>query len=150
MRVLLIPLVLAALILGGCASSLSGSSYTRGQARVAQEVQFGTVESVREVQIEGTKSNVGAGAGAAAGSVVGRVHGDGPIGRGVGAIAGAVVGGIAGAAVEEGVTRQKGLEITVKLESGRYLAITQAADEDFKAGERVRVLSGHGTTRVTH
>ncbi len=38
----------------------------------------------------------------------------------------------------------------VKLESGRYLAITQAADEDFKAGERVRVLSGHGTTRVTH
>ena len=58
--------------------------------------------------------------------------------------------GLGGAAVEEGVTRQKGVEITVKLDSGRMLAITQAADEEFRVGDRVRVLSGGGTTRVTH
>jgi outer membrane lipoprotein SlyB len=48
------------------------------------------------------------------------------------------------------VTRQEGVEITVKLDSGRLLAITQAADEEFRVGDRVRVLSGGGTTRVTH
>ena len=30
------------------------------------------------------------------------------------------------------------------------LAITQAADEEFRVGDRVRVLSGGGTTRVSH
>jgi len=48
------------------------------------------------------------------------------------------------------VTRQKGVEITVKLDSGRLIAITQAADEVFRVGDRVRVLSGGGTTRVSH
>jgi outer membrane lipoprotein SlyB len=61
-----------------------------------------------------------------------------------------VAGGVAGAAIEEGVTRQKGLEITVKLDNGRMIAITQAADEQFRPGERVRVLTGGGVTRVTH
>jgi outer membrane lipoprotein SlyB len=60
------------------------------------------------------------------------------------------LGGLGGAAAEEAVTRQRGVEITVKLDSGRMIAITQAADEEFKVGERVRVLSGGGTTRVTH
>jgi outer membrane lipoprotein SlyB len=30
------------------------------------------------------------------------------------------------------------------------LAITQAADEEFRIGDRVRVLSGSGVTRVSH
>ncbi|MHB1437898.1 MAG: outer membrane lipoprotein, partial [Thiobacillus sp.] len=59
-------------------------------------------------------------------------------------------GGLGGAATEESVTRQKGVEITVKLDSGRLLAITQAADEQFRVGDRVRVLSGGGVTRVSH
>ena len=68
----------------------------------------------------------------------------------VGAAVGAVLGGLGGAAVEEGVTRNKGVEITVKLDSGRLIAITQSADETFQVGDRVRVLSGGGTTRVSH
>jgi len=75
------------------------------------------------------------------------------LGRGNGSIAGAVLGAVAGclagSAVEEGVTRQKGLEITVRLDSGRTIAVTQGADEYFRPGERVRVLSEGGTTRVT-
>ena len=53
------------------------------------------------------------------------------------------------AAAEEAVTRKDGVEITVKLDSGRVLAITQAADEEFRVGDRVRVLTGGGVTRVT-
>jgi len=138
-------------LLGGCASGVGGKDYSRDQARAVQEVQMGVVESVREVNIEGTKTPIGAGAGA--GAVVGGVAGS-TVGSGkgsvVGAAIGAVLGGLGGAAAEEATTRQKGVEITVKLDSGRMLAITQAADEEFRVGDRVRVLSGGGTTRVSH
>jgi outer membrane lipoprotein SlyB len=58
---------------------------------------------------------------------------------------------MAGAAAEEGLTRQKGYEITIKLDSGRVIAIVQAADEEFEVGDRVRVIEGGaGATRVSH
>lgn len=151
MRCLLVIAIVGSVVLSGCASSLSGSAYERRQGRTVQDVQIGTVEHVREVLIEGTKTGIGAAAGAAAGSIIGgggRSRGD--IGSAVGGIAGAVIGGVAGAAIEEGATRQKGLEITVRLESGRMIAVTQAADETFNVGDRVRILSGQGVTRVTH
>jgi outer membrane lipoprotein SlyB len=137
------------LLLAGCPAGLGGKDYSRDQARTVQEVQMGVVESVREVNIEGTKSPVGAGAGAVVGGVAGSTVGGGS-GRIITTTVGALLGGLGGAAAEEVVTRQTGLEITVKLDSGRMIAITQAADEEFKVGERVRVLSGGGTTRVTH
>jgi outer membrane lipoprotein SlyB len=68
----------------------------------------------------------------------------------VGAVLGSVAGGVAGQAVEQAATRQPGLEITVKLDSGRMIAVTQAADENFRPGDRVRVLSDGHTARVTH
>ena len=34
--------------------------------------------------------------------------------------------------------------------SGQIIAVTQEADEQFHAGEKVRVLSGSGVTRVSH
>lgn len=142
-------LVAGTLLLAGCPAGLGGKDYSRSQARTVQEVQMGVVESVREVLIEGTKTPVGAGAGAVVGGVAGSTVGGGK-GSVVGATVGAVLGGLGGAAAEEAVTRQKGVEITVKLDSGRMLAITQAADEQFRVGDRVRVLSGSGTTRVTH
>lgn len=137
------------LLLGGCASGLGGKDYTRAQARTVQEVQMGRVESVREVRIEGTKTPIGAGAGAVVGGVAGSTIGSGK-GSVVGATVGAVLGGLGGAAAEEGITRKRGVEITVKLDTGRTIAITQAADEAFRVGDRVRVLTGGGVTRVSH
>lgn len=143
--------LLAAMIvtLGGCAGGTGGKDYSREQTRAAQEVQMGVVESVRAVNIEGTKTPIGAGAGAVVGGVAGSTVGSGR-GSIVGATAGAVLGGLGGAAAEEAVTRDKGVEITVKLDSGRLIAVTQAADEVFQVGDRVRVLSGGGATRVSH
>ena len=143
--------VVAVAALSGCASSLSGGAYSRDQARVAQEVEYGRVEAVRVVAIEGTKSNIGTGAGAFGGGVGGSGIGSGSTTRTVGALAGAIIGGMAGAAAEEGITRQDGLEITVRLDSGRTIAVVQAADVQFRPGDRVRVLYGRdGTTRVTY
>jgi outer membrane lipoprotein SlyB len=42
------------------------------------------------------------------------------------------------------------VEVTVLLDSGKYVAVVQQADEPFRAGDRVRVLSGRNSTRVTH
>lgn len=146
-----VAVVLAAgLVLSGCPASMSGGAYTRSQAREAQEVRLGYVESVRQVLIEGTRSGVGAVSGAALGGVAGSTIGRGR-GQVAGAIGGAVLGGLAGSAIEENATRQPGLEITVQLDNGRMVAVTQAADEPFYPGDRVRVLIGYdGTTRVAH
>ena len=70
-RSALATMIVVASLAAGCASSKSGSAYTRDQTRQEMIVRTGIVESVREVQIEGTKSGVGAAAGAVAGVVVG-------------------------------------------------------------------------------
>lgn len=54
---------------------------------------------------------------------------------------GSVAGGVAGQAAEEVGTRKTRLEITVKLDGGKLVAITQEADEAFRPGERVRISS---------
>lgn len=144
-------IALLALALAGCASSVSGGAYSRSQTRGAQDVQYGTVQAIREVRIEGTKSGVGTVGGAALGGIAGSSIGGGGRTRAAGAIGGALLGGLLGSATEEGVTRQQGLELTVRLDGGRTIAVTQAADEYFNPGERVRVLTGYdGTTRVAH
>lgn len=146
---LLAVLLASGVILGGCAESLSGSAYSRSQTREVMEVRMGMVESVRHVQIEGTRSGVGAATGAVVGGIAGSNIGEGK-GSTVGAVLGAVGGGVLGSAIEQGTTKKAGLEITVKLDSGKMLAITQEADEEFRVGERVRILSGSGVTRVSH
>jgi len=42
------------------------------------------------------------------------------------------------------------VEVTVQLDNGQYVSIVQEADEAFRPGDRVRILSGRGATRVTH
>jgi outer membrane lipoprotein SlyB len=135
-------------MLAGCAPSLSGGAYSRDEVRREQTVRMGVVESVREVQIEGTRSGVGPAAGAVVGGIAGSTVGRGR-GAAVGTVIGAVAGGVAGQAAEEVATRRPGLEITVKLDNGSLIAITQEADERFSPGDRVRVLSDGAVSRVT-
>ena len=142
-------LLLVAAVLTGCASSMSGASYTREQARQVEEVRMATVESVREIKIEGTKTPIGTVAGTVVGGIAGSNVGSGK-GSSIGSVLGAVAGGVAGAAIEEGATRQNGLEITIRFDDGRMIAVAQAADEKFNPGERVRVMTGGGVTRISH
>jgi outer membrane lipoprotein SlyB len=136
-------------MLGACASSNSGSVYSRDEARKVQTVKMGVVESVRTVKLEGTKSPVGTAGGAVVGGVAGSTLGGGK-GQAIATVLGAIVGGLAGSAAEEGLTRKDGLEITVKLDSGTMIAIVQEADDQFQPGERVRILESGGITRVSH
>ena len=147
-RLLAISLLTA--VLAACASSNSGSVYSRDEARKVQTVKTGVIESVRQVKLEGTKSPIGTIAGGAVGGIAGSsIGGDGASGA-IGAVIGAVIGGLAGSAAEEGVTRKDGVELTVKLDGGGLIAIVQEADEVFTAGERVRILENGGVSRVSH
>jgi len=142
--------VLIGAALAGCVSPPhSGREYTYYQAQGEQTVRMGVVESVREVSIVNPDSGTGTVAGAAlgglGGSTVGRGNGSAAM-----AIVGAVAGGLIGNRVEANANHKPGYEITVKLDSGELRAITQLADEMFRPGERVRLLSNGITTRVSH
>ena len=140
--------LLALAALAGCAQGLGGGTYSRDEARREQSVRMGVVESVRTVQIEGTRTPIGPAAGAVVGGIAGSTVGGGR-GSDIAAVLGAVAGGLAGAAAEQGVTRRQGVEITVKLDNGALVAIVQEADETFKLGDRVRILSSGQNSRVT-
>lgn len=149
-RLLVLGTVATATILAGCAQpGLGGGNYTRGQVRGEQSVRLGTVESVRDVTIDARDTGTGTLAGAALGGVAGSTLGGGSRANTAGAIAGAVVGGLIGNAVEKSGNDRRGVEVTVRLESGSLIAVTQEKDEDFRVGDRVRILSGQGTTRIT-
>jgi outer membrane lipoprotein SlyB len=146
--------LLAALALQGCVyTNSSPNVYEGAQTQREQVVRMATVESVRAVRIN-TNNGQTTGLGAVGGGVLGAVAGS-AIGNGRGSVVTAIVGGIGGAiagnAIESGVAVRDGFEITVRLDNGELRAITQqATGELFQAGDRVRLLSGDGVTRVTH
>ena len=139
------------LLLSGCASNLNGSTYSRADARAVQTVRLGTIESLRPAQIEGPRTPIGAIAGAAVGGIAGSGVGGGR-GSSIATVLGGVVGGMAGAAAEEGLTRSQGVEITVREDDGSLRAYVQAVQENeiFRVGERVRIMTVDGTSRVAH
>lgn len=144
-----VSLIAVALAVGGCVSSQTGDTYSRSEVRAVQTVRYGTIESLRPVRIEGTKTPVGAGAGAVVGGIAGSGVGGGR-GSAVAAVIGAVAGGMLGAAAEEGITRAEGVEITLREDDGNIRAYVQEVEPNqvFRVGQRVRVLTVNGTSRV--
>ena len=136
------------IVLAGCATGKGGDTYSRDEARRVQTVLSGTVESIRDVTIDGTQSGIGAGAGAVVGGIAGGGTGQGR-GSSIGAVLGAVAGGVVGAIAEEGSTREKAQELTIRLNSGRMISVVQSGKERFTPGDNVHVIEGR-ETRVTH
>ena len=148
MKISLVAATLAAALLGGCQTRESAKVYGKHEAGREQQVRFATVDMVRPVTLQGSQSGLGAGAGAVIGGVAGSGAGEGR-GAAVGAVLGSVVGGVAGNTIENKATENKGLEITVRLDSGELRAIVQEADLAFQPGQRVRLVTSGGITRVT-
>ncbi len=147
MKAALVSIMLAA-ALAGCGTRQSGDVYNQGEAGREQTVRFATIDSVRTVAVAGNRSGVGTVAGGVIGGIAGSEVGHGK-GSAVGAVLGGVGGMVAGEAIEEGATRKDGQEITVRLDNGELRAIVQQGGDAFKPGERVRLLSSGGVTRVT-
>jgi outer membrane lipoprotein SlyB len=151
MKTLKTPLVAAfcALALGGCAYH-TPADYHAYQAQGEQTVRFGVVETVREVRLQHRETGIGGASGAMLGGIAGSTVGGSSSANAAGMIAGAILGGVIGQQVERSNNERPGVEVTVQLDSGKYVAIVQEADEQFRAGDRVRILSGRGLSRVTH
>jgi len=135
-----ITAVLLTVTMAGCAArSMSGDVYSRERAQRVQTIEYGEVLEVRPILIEGTKS----GAGTVAGGVLGGALGSG-VGRGAGStiavVGGAIAGAVVGSAVEEGATKQSGVEVTIRMDTGKTIALVQGIDPPIRAGDRVRVL----------
>ena len=157
---------IAALTMGGCASYVSpygyggnpmfgtgtaqssAQAYTTGEAQQAQLVYLGTIVAMHQTTIA-AQGNIGGGiAGGLAGGLIGST-----LGRGVGgelaALAGAGAGYIGGRAAENAMTKQNGVLITVRLDNGKVLAVTQTNDQPLKVGQHIQLLqSANGISRV--
>ena len=144
----------AILLTAGCGTFGPQGPNTVAGDEVGQTatVERGSLVSLREMELEGGNSGIGAGAGAIAGGIGGSFLGGGNRASALGAIGGAVIGGIAGLAAEEAVTSGRGVELLIELDSGRTVAVVQGLDPnrplDLRPGDRVLVIYGK-TTRVT-
>jgi outer membrane lipoprotein SlyB len=145
-------LLLALFVLSGCASNLTGDSYSASEARKVQSVQLGNVVAERPVVIEGRQNSIlGTAAGGILGGVISSNVGGGS-GRDIATGIGAIIGGILGQQVEEKATRKQAQEITIRLDTGDTISIVQQISQAnfFAVNDRIKVLTQGGNTRVSY
>src|SRR5258706_9867552 len=135
-------------VAGGCAS-IAPQDYGYSEARSVQSVAYGTIESVRPVRLNEDHGGVGTAAGAVIGGLAGNELGHGS-GRAVTTILGAIGGGLAGKALERNTTAPSSTGNVVRLRRAGNNALGQSATGQIAAGQRVRVLTGRGGSRVEH
>lgn len=145
-QLIMMSLVGYFVLCAGCAQNPYGTAYTSADARQVQSVQTGTIVKLNPVTIDGAGNAVGTIAGAAVGGILGSDVGEGK-GSDLAAIAGGVLGGMLGNKAGEAVSRKQGVNITIKLDNGRTIAIVQQVDPNavFQVGNRVNIY-GQGTT----
>jgi outer membrane lipoprotein SlyB len=151
MKNLVLLLCISFATAAGCVSQPSGSSYSQSEAGRVETVQHGAIVSLRPVRIQGSRSGAGEAAGAVAGGVAASGANTGRTGL-VESVIGIVGGAMLGSLTEEGLTRADGVEIGIKMDDGREISVVQALDpnEQFRVGDKVRVLYSGSRARVAH
>lgn len=151
MKTVLIASTLAlATLLQGCATrSYSNGVYTDADTQRAHSITPATVVAVRAVTIERATNGMGAAVGGNVGTALGGAASKSGNGQFFAAVLGGAAGSLLGQAVESKAALHPGLEISMRLDDGQLISVVQAADEPFKRGDRVRVLSAEGKSRVT-
>lgn len=144
-----LPFLAAVLLLGACTPQPSPTNFSRSEAMRPQTVELGSLESIRPVNIRPGQTRLGTGTGAVLGALAGSQLGGDTAANVAGGVAGAVAGGAIGSALQ-GSQSRSGLELTVHLDSGQRIAIVQpGAPNDFRIGDRVRVIGSGENTRVS-
>jgi len=101
----------------------------------------GVIEAVREVEVRGKNTGVGAVAGGVVGAVAGHEMGGGNAKTLMGVI-GAVGGAIAGNEIEKKQRTTKQWQVTLRLEDGSTKVVTLAQPPPWRAGDHVRLVNG--------
>ncbi|KFK94724.1 MULTISPECIES: glycine zipper 2TM domain-containing protein [unclassified Serratia (in: enterobacteria)] len=148
----LLVVALAGITLAGCADpTTSGDVYSASQAKQVQTVTFGTLVSVRPVQIQGseTANTIGAIGGAVLGGLLGNTVGGGT-GRTLATAAGAVAGGVVGNSVGSVAARTNGVELEIRTDNKENIVVVQRAGATkFSPGQRVRMAQNGSTVTVS-
>src|SRR3954471_21117418 len=131
----------------GCTLPSSGRVVSRRQVGQVQRIEWGTVQTINEVVVEGQRGQIGLYGGGLTGAAAGGGIGQG-VGRDLARAGGAVVGAVAGQAVEEGATRKSAKEMVIKLENGSTVLVTQVSPPILAVGDRVGIATGGGGSRV--
>jgi outer membrane lipoprotein SlyB len=137
------------LALSGCQRP-GQNVYNYNEVGRAALVNFGTVVSVREVNVQGQNTGAGGVVGAAAGGIAGSQIGRGG-GNAAATLGGVVVGAIAGAMIEQAAANRTATEYVVTMQTGVTLTLVQdrtEGDAPINVGDRVMVQLSGGKQRV--
>ena len=107
-------------------------------------VRQGVVTSVKDVAILGKQGRAGGTVGSITGSLLGSSV---PY---AGSIIGSIVGGAIGSGADRELRKKPGLEITLQLENGENVIVTQLAETKFKTGDKVQLIVEDNVARVAH
>lgn len=147
--------ILAATVMAACndPSVYSGDVYRANEAKGERQVAYGTLIAAREVTLQTNTDEHGAlgmGTGAVLGGVVGNTMGGGS-GRNVTTAVGAVLGGVVGNKVQHGVGKKQALELEIRRDDGKVIAVVQtiSPQTSFYAGQRVRIVGSGSNVNVS-
>lgn len=151
--------VAAAVISSGCTPNIGGQDYSVTDSGYMSQTFAGTILSTRSVVIanQSPKDQGKMGAGALVGGAAGGILAGTTIGKGNGSIAAGAIGALAGGALghyaEKEMTRQNGVEYSIKLDAadggeGRVISVAQGLEPRLSVGQRVTVIQGKERTRV--
>lgn len=147
-----LSVIAAAVILAGCNATMNSNNssviYKEGQVLARAEVAAGRIVGIQKATIEsrnGVYQVVGGATGAVAGGAIGNsLSKNNNLMTGIGAIAGAAAGVVAANLL----SKTDGYVLTVAMNLGGEMQIVQAADVEFRKGERVNVQRQGNTYRV--
>ncbi len=135
-----IYVVMTCMLLSSC-NAVKNNEYSEQEVGRSFAISFGTLLDTQEIKINGEGTIYGETGGALAVGVAGSFVGSGN-GSLAGIAVGLIIGTVLGVSAEELIRDRKGLEHTVKLDSGIILAIIQEISDDIEklsAGDRVFV-----------
>lgn len=142
-----LTVILASLcLLTACQPREGQQNYSESEVGVAKTTVFGTVVSVREVNIVGEPKGYGTLGGAGAGAVGGSAVGKGS-GKEWATIGGVVAGAVIGNAIEQEMRNRPGIEYIITTENGETKTIVQEIIDDepvFTPNTRVMIQTCSG------
>jgi len=134
-----------ALTVAGCASSGAPAPSQTGM----QTILYGVVERIEPTTISDDKHpGVGAIVGAVGGGLLGSLIGGGT-GRDVAIAVGAIGGAVAGHQVAKKYDTEPGSIVTVRLDSGVLVEVTQPVSANLNVGDKVMIQGQGEDARVT-
>lgn len=119
---------------------LPGSSAAKAEQAAARPcLDCAVVLGVKEFEVKGKGTGLGAVAGGIAGAVVGHEISDG---RDAGTLVGAAGGAIAGHQIERHARTAKRYRTEIRMTDGTVKTVTSTSQPSWKSGDRVRLQNG--------